>query len=653
MPVVSTGSFTIQDLFDGISIDLSSSSFVVPTDDLGSGGTFTGCSSTVKIMNGKDDVSSSYTVTAVASVGITGSLSTRTYTVTAMTTDVGTVDFTATRTGFATLTARFTITKARRGGEGLTVVLSNENHTFPANSAGTVSTYVNSGTTIQVFEGSTALTAAASATANGSFTIGTPVISPASTITVGARSYASTTATVAAHSAMAAGTDQLIITYPVSIKRRNGTTLTINKTQTITKAKQNAPVNRGTVHLYVANTGIVWDDTLANNALAAAPHNGKITADRVTEFNQSQGWSQTRTWSGSAWTTVTEVIDGSLLVTNSIIGDKLAVNAVRANIIASKGLTLDNSTYKMSLLTATQPILLEKDGVINFALNPDGTGFFKGGLAAGTVGIEAISPEARKAINPYYSGLDETVALAANTLIASGTAGTLPALTTLAQGDRVAISVRLSENYQWNEIGGLPAYTNSNYAVSVQRSINSGAWTEVAGSAKTLTVTGWSDPGRGHPEPEPPSAGYYYDLNYTITDQLASGGVPVAYRLLVTCTTAGTGTSSGLKAATFSASKSAFNKNPYTSSSSVTRWTDKETGFTILTGRATVNADSSLTVSFGLTLASVISFMAQRDFVSYNDWAVGAAAATTTSVTLYNQYNTGLMSWVVYGYVAV
>ena len=651
MTVVSTGIFTITDSFDGISIGLSSASFVVPTDDLGSAGTFTGCASTVKVMNGKDDVTSSYTISVAASVGLTGSLTGTTYTATAMTTETGTVDFTATRTGFATLTARFTISKARRGGDGLTIVLSNENHTFPANSAGTVSTYTNSGTTIQVFEGGTALTAASAASANGSFTIGTPVIAPASTITVGARSYASTTATVAAHSAMAAGTDQLSITYPLTIKRRNGTTVTMNRTQTLTKAKQNAPVSRGTVHVYAATTGVAWTDAVADSALASAPHNGKIIADRVTEFNQTAGWSQTRTWSGSAWTAVAEVLDGNLLVTGSIIGDKLAVNAVTANIIASKGITLTNAAYKMSLLTASQPILLEKDGVINFALNPDGTGFFKGGLAPSTVGLDAISVEARKGLNPYYSGLSETVTLAANTSIASGASAQLPDMTTLVANDRVTLSVRLADNVSF--VGtNYSTYTNSVYRVKLQKSINAGAWSDVAGSAQDLTVTGFSDPGRGYPEPEPSNCGYYYDFSYSVTDQLAAAGTTVAYRIVVTCTTAGQGTASGLVAVTFNAAKSAFVKNPYNTSSSVTRWTDKETGFTILTGRATVNADSSLTVSFGLTLASVISFMAQRDFVSYNDWAVGAASATTTSVTLYNQYNAGPLSWVVYGYIA-
>lgn len=125
------------------------------------------------------------------------------------------------------------------GLNGLTVIVSNEAHTLPASSAGAVSSYANSGTTVQVFEGSTALTASASATASA-FRIGTITQSPASTITVGGVSYAGTTATVAQHSAMVTGTDLVILTIPVTIYRANGTSVTVNKIQTLTKSKVGA-----------------------------------------------------------------------------------------------------------------------------------------------------------------------------------------------------------------------------------------------------------------------------------------------------------------------------------------------------------------------------------------------------------------------------
>lgn len=126
------------------------------------------------------------------------------------------------------------------GQSALTVLTPNNAHTLPASSAGVVASYVGSGTTIQVFEGATALSAVSSITAPGQFTLGTPTQSPASTITVGARSYSDTTATVAQHSAMATGTDSVVITYPITVRRLDGTTVTISTSQTITKSKAGA-----------------------------------------------------------------------------------------------------------------------------------------------------------------------------------------------------------------------------------------------------------------------------------------------------------------------------------------------------------------------------------------------------------------------------
>ena len=144
-----------------------------------------------------------------------------------------------------------TISKSKTGATGtagtdaLTIVVSNEAHTLPASSTGVVSSYTNSGTTIQVFEGATALNAVSSIAANRQFTIGTPVLSPAASITVGNRTYSGTTATVAQHQLMLDGTDSILITYPVSIRRSNGANVTINCSQTITKSKAGAQGAQG------------------------------------------------------------------------------------------------------------------------------------------------------------------------------------------------------------------------------------------------------------------------------------------------------------------------------------------------------------------------------------------------------------------------
>lgn len=401
MTVVATSILTLTDVFDGVSILLSSTSTVVPTDDLGNAGNFSGCTTSVKVMNGKDDVTSSYQITPVSSVGVTGSYSNGVYTVTGMSSDVGTVDFTATRFGFETLTARWTITKAKRGAEGLTIVVANENHTLPADASGIVSNYTGSGTTVQVFEGATALSATSTASTNGTFTIGLPTVTPAGKITVGGRSYAGTEATVLAHTGMASDTDILTITYPIIVKRRDGSTVTVNKSQTIAKAKQNAPVSRGTVHVYAAIVGNAWDDAAANSALASAPHNGKIVADRVTLYNQAAGWSQTRAWSGSAWLVVSEVVDGNLLVTKSILADKLNLNDLFSKTVTVTGQLSVGDTTNFVKIGGANHILAQAGSRVLFSVNSSG-GLIDGyGLLPGSVSDTALSAAALDKIRSY------------------------------------------------------------------------------------------------------------------------------------------------------------------------------------------------------------------------------------------------------------
>lgn len=122
------------------------------------------------------------------------------------------------------------------GASAITPVLTNTSHTVPAANDGTVSSYTGSGTTIQVFEGSTALTFDTTI-GNGKFTIGTPTVSPAAAITVGALTGAgTTTATVADHSAMSAAQPTCTITYPVTVRRADGTNISLSLVQTITKS---------------------------------------------------------------------------------------------------------------------------------------------------------------------------------------------------------------------------------------------------------------------------------------------------------------------------------------------------------------------------------------------------------------------------------
>lgn len=108
----------VQDGSNAVVAFLSNESHTLPASDTGVVSSFTGASTTMFIYQGVTDDSANWTVTASASSGVTGTLSGKTYTVTALSTDVGTVSLTATRAGYTSITKVFTISKSK-GGRGI------------------------------------------------------------------------------------------------------------------------------------------------------------------------------------------------------------------------------------------------------------------------------------------------------------------------------------------------------------------------------------------------------------------------------------------------------------------------------------------------------------------------------------------------------
>ena len=135
------------------------------------------------------------------------------------------------------------------GESGLTLVMSNENHTFAANSSGTVSSYAYSGTTIRLFEGSTELAYNGLGTTNGTWKIGTS----ATSITRGTITDSGDYVTIGSHSNMTA--DTATIQYTITGKRANGDAISLTKSQSFTKAKDGA-------------TGAAGQDAMAYAVLA-------------------------------------------------------------------------------------------------------------------------------------------------------------------------------------------------------------------------------------------------------------------------------------------------------------------------------------------------------------------------------------------------
>ena len=116
-----TDVITVVKIYDGspsvIGV-LSNETHILPANSSGVVSSYVGADSTMSINEGGVDVSASWSVTAVAGAGVTGSLSGKTYTVTGVANDTGYVDFTATRSGYSSITKRFTLTKNKNGSAG-------------------------------------------------------------------------------------------------------------------------------------------------------------------------------------------------------------------------------------------------------------------------------------------------------------------------------------------------------------------------------------------------------------------------------------------------------------------------------------------------------------------------------------------------------
>lgn len=170
MPTAAVGQITITDLKDTVGLVLSNEVMTVAAAPNGTVASLSGVATTATILLGGVDDSANWALTAGTPSGMTGALSGKTYTVTGVSADTAYVDLTASRTGFASLTKRFSVSKSRQGAVGatgatgapgvngtspVTVTLSNTAHTVPTDSAGNNGNFSGCATTLNVFNGIT------------------------------------------------------------------------------------------------------------------------------------------------------------------------------------------------------------------------------------------------------------------------------------------------------------------------------------------------------------------------------------------------------------------------------------------------------------------------------------------------------------------
>jgi len=235
--------------------------------------------------------------------------------ITGLSQDTGFVDIDAYNLNLnQTFTQRFSLSKSKQGINAVSGYLTNEAHTLPADISGTVVSgdYTAAGGTFKVFNGTTDVTT--------SCTFSIPTTPSNITAQINASSGVYTLSGMTADTAT------------VTFQAQYGTTI-LQKVYSIAKSKSGSSGQRGNVAAELATTQTSWTATAANeaNTYFTTNYSGKVLNDRITLYNTAGGFSETRYWDGSNWIQAAAEINGNLIVTGTVTGDRLAANTITAD----------------------------------------------------------------------------------------------------------------------------------------------------------------------------------------------------------------------------------------------------------------------------------------------------------------------------------
>ena len=313
-----------------------------------------------------------------------------------------------------------TVVRVREGIDSISGFLTNESHTLPGDSSGSVTNYAGAGGNFKVFQGTTEVT----------------TVCTFALVAGGNPDNLTYTLTAAGASA---GAFSVTGGYPTA---KNVTTLTfratfgtstIDKIFTVSKANAGAAGApgaagatgtagaRGSQTFYVALSGgtNTYSDTLATTT--ATSNGGPIMNDFVVQYNNSVSFSQTKFWNGTAWVLVNTVVDGNLLVSGTVGTAALAANAVTAGKIGANEVTTDKLkvTGKGSALN-DDPAFSDPaawtvtTGAVAYKSNTTATG------AAGSLYIDSTTLDSRAESRNIQINPSKTYKLTANLFSGTG-----------------------------------------------------------------------------------------------------------------------------------------------------------------------------------------------------------------------------------------
>ena len=280
-----------------LALTLTSDSCVVRSDAQGNVSSWATATTTAKVLDGTVDVTAQWALSISPGSGVTAGLSGTTVSVTGMSVATGYVDISAVKSGATTLVKRFSIAKTMDGMPGYTAWLTKDSVVLQADENGVVSDYSSATTSfmVSVF--------GADDTANWSVQINQKSASVTASMNTSTLSVSSMSS------------DSGLVELRAS---KAGTS--IYKTFTLAKARRGVTGTgtagtRGSGRAYVSGRSS-WSDSVAASAIVSAYGNGPVVGDEVSQYGT--GFASTRRYDGATWLVMGQVIDGNLLVTETV-----------------------------------------------------------------------------------------------------------------------------------------------------------------------------------------------------------------------------------------------------------------------------------------------------------------------------------------------